>query len=160
LVATVSHELKTPLTSLRLALHLLLEEVVGPLTPKQTELLVDARDNAERLLARVNHLLDLTRLEEGPNLMNLQPQRMDSLLHEAAEGIRPRADAKGIAVQFEVPADLPLLAVDSQRLGHALNNLLDNALTYTDRGGRISLTAATAVDTVEVVVTDTGVGIP
>ena len=65
LVATVSHELKTPLTSIRLALHLLLEENVGPLTPKQLELLVDARDNAERLLAMINNLLDLARLEQG-----------------------------------------------------------------------------------------------
>src|SRR5262249_28867716 len=56
LVATVSHELKTPLTSIRLAVHLLLEETVGPLTPKQIELLLDARDNAERLLARVENL--------------------------------------------------------------------------------------------------------
>jgi signal transduction histidine kinase len=62
LVATVSHELKTPLTSIRLAHHLLLEETVGPLTAKQLELLVDARDNAERLLVMVNNLLDLARL--------------------------------------------------------------------------------------------------
>src|SRR5205823_7175125 len=53
LVATASHELKTPLTSVRLALHLLLEEAAGPLNPKQTELLLDARDNSERLLAMV-----------------------------------------------------------------------------------------------------------
>ena len=59
LAATVSHELKTPLTGVRLALHLLLEETVGPLTPKQTELLVDARDNAERLLSTIEHLLAL-----------------------------------------------------------------------------------------------------
>ena len=65
LVATVSHELKTPLTSVRLALHLLLEETVGPLTPKQTELLLDARDNAERLLNMIEHLLALARLEHG-----------------------------------------------------------------------------------------------
>src|SRR5262249_17945433 len=57
LVATVSHELKTPLTAVRLAVHVLLEEVVGPLTEKQTELLVDARDNAERLLALIDQLL-------------------------------------------------------------------------------------------------------
>ena len=71
LVATVSHELKTPLTSIRLVLHLLLEENVGPLTPKQLELLVDARDNAERLLVMINNLLDLARLEQGRIQLNL-----------------------------------------------------------------------------------------
>ena len=73
LVATVSHELKTPLTSIRLVLHLLLEENVGPLAPKQLELLVDARDNAERLLVMINNLLDLARLEQGRIQLHLQP---------------------------------------------------------------------------------------
>ena len=74
LVATVSHELKTPLTSIRIVLHLLLEEGVGPLVPKQLELLVDARDNAERLLAMINNLLDLARLEQGRTQLRLRPR--------------------------------------------------------------------------------------
>src|SRR5262249_51753007 len=65
LVATASHELKTPLTSVRLAVHVLLSEAVGPLTPKQTELLLDARDNTERLVRVVDHLLTLARLEHA-----------------------------------------------------------------------------------------------
>ena len=73
LVATVSHELKTPLASIRLAVHLLLEETVGPLTPKQMELLLDARDNAERLLNMIEHLLALARLEEGEERLALSP---------------------------------------------------------------------------------------
>ena len=67
LVSTVSHEIKTPLTSVRMVLHLLLEKTIGPLTPRQNELLVTARDDAERLLHILNDLLDLTRLEEGNN---------------------------------------------------------------------------------------------
>jgi signal transduction histidine kinase len=160
LVATVSHELKTPLTSLRLALHLLLEEIVGPLTPKQTELLLDARENAERLLARINNLLDLARLERGREQLNLQPEQPATLLREAAESIRPRAEDKGVSVRVEAAADLPAVAADRQRLGHALGNLLDNALNYTERGGRITLTASADVDTVTLTVADTGVGIP
>ena len=65
MVSTVSHELKTPLTSIQMAVHLLLEEVVGPLTPKQVELLLAARQDSDRLLAMVNDLLDLTRIEQG-----------------------------------------------------------------------------------------------
>ena len=65
LVATVSHEIKTPLTSVRMALHLLLEKTLGALTPRQNELLITARDESERLLRILNDLLDLTRLEEG-----------------------------------------------------------------------------------------------
>ncbi|MBV9122170.1 MAG: HAMP domain-containing protein, partial [Planctomycetes bacterium] len=160
LVATVSHELKTPLTSLRLAVHLLLEEAVGPLTPKQTELLVDARDNAERLLDRINRLLDLARLEQKHEPLDLRPESPVGLVKAAGEMIRPRAQDKGVELVVEAPAGLPMVQVDGPRLGLALNNLLDNALTYTNRGGRITLSAAAEDHAVVLAVTDTGQGIP
>jgi NtrC-family two-component system sensor histidine kinase KinB len=160
LVATVSHELKTPLTGVRLALHLLLEETVGPLTPKQMELLLDARDNAERLLARVNNLLDLARLEQKSDRLEVGPQDAHALLEAAAESARPRAEDKGLSLVVEVPPDLPPVAADAPRLAHALDNLLDNAVTYTDRGGRISLSASAVDGTVTLAVADTGRGIP
>lgn len=160
LVATVSHELKTPLTSIRLALHLLLEETIGPLTPKQTELLLDARDNAERLLARVNSLLDLAKLEQKRERLDLFAESPAELLRAAAERVRPRAEDKQIAVRVESAADLPAIAVDAQRLGYALDNLLDNALTYTEPGGQIALQATAANGQITLTVADTGIGIP
>jgi NtrC-family two-component system sensor histidine kinase KinB len=161
LVATVSHELKTPLTSVRLVLHLLLEETVGPLTPKQTELLVDARDNAERLLNMIEHLLALARLEQGRESVQVQAESPLALLRAAADTARPRAEAKHVELVVEESADLPAVAADPVRLGHALNNLLDNALTYTEQGGQITL-SATAVGerAVRLSVADTGLGIP
>src|SRR5262249_32697821 len=141
LVATVSHELKTPLTSLRLDLHLLLEESVGPLTAKQTELLLDARDSAERLLAIVENLLNLARLEERRARLERKREAPASLLRAALDAIRPRAEDKGIELVIEPGDELPPLTVDAEQLGHALGNLLDNAITYTDRGGRITLAA-------------------
>ena len=75
MVSTVSHELKTPLTSVQMAVHLLLEEVVGPLTPKQVELLLAARQDSDRLLAMVNDLLDLTRIEQGRVRLDLRARR-------------------------------------------------------------------------------------
>jgi signal transduction histidine kinase/HAMP domain-containing protein len=159
LVATASHELKTPLTSVRLAVHLLLEEAVGPLTPKQTELLLDARENSERLLAMVNNLLDLARLEQGSRQLEVKHESPQSLLQAAAEAAGPRAEDKGVEIVLAVPPDLPSVAVDASRLGHALRNLLDNALTYTDRGGRITLGASADADAVTLSVADTGIGI-
>src|SRR5206468_13033843 len=73
LVATVSHELNTPLTAVRLAVHVLLEEAVGPLTTKQAELLIDARENAERLLALIEQLLALARLQRTQDRTAFQP---------------------------------------------------------------------------------------
>ena len=159
LVATASHELKTPLTSVRLAVHLLLEEAAGPLTPKQTELLLDARENSERLLAMVNNLLDLARLEQGSCQLEVKHESPQSLLQAAAEAMRPRAEDKGVEIVLAVPQDVPSVAVDASRLGHALRNLLDNALTYTERGGRITLAASADADAVTLSVADTGIGI-
>ncbi|HTU22797.1 MAG TPA: HAMP domain-containing sensor histidine kinase, partial [Gemmataceae bacterium] len=161
LVATVSHELKTPLTSVRLVLHLLLEEATGPLTPKQTELLIDARDNAERLLGIIEHLLALARLEQGREFLQLQAELPQTLLETAADTARPRAEAKHIELVVEDATHVPPVAADPLRLGHALNNLLDNALTYTDEGGRITLSASMMDErTVRLSIADTGVGIP
>jgi signal transduction histidine kinase len=160
LVATVSHELKTPLTGLRMDLHLALEETVGPLTPKQTELLLDARDNAERLLAIVNNLLDLGRLEQGVENLDRRPVDPRELVQSAAEAISPRAVDKGLELVIKAPAGLPPVAADAERIGYALANLLDNAVTYTDRGGRIMLEAAADSDHVLFTLSDTGVGIP
>lgn len=160
LVATVSHELKTPLTGVRLVIYLLLEEKVGALSPKQMELLLDARDNSERLLAVVNNLLDLTRLEQGWRQLDMTAEAPATLLQTAADTIRPRAQDKGVELVVNTSANLPAVAVDVPRLGNALGNLLDNALTYTDRGGRITLAATAAADGVTLTVADTGCGIP
>jgi signal transduction histidine kinase len=161
LIATVSHELKTPLTSVRLVVHLLLEEAVGPLSPKQTELLIDARDNAERLLKTIDQLLALARLEQRPGELTRCPKPPEDLLREAAEAVAPRAEAKHVAVALDLAPGLPPVAADTARLGLALDNLINNALTYTDAGGRITLTsAADSPGRVRLTVADTGVGIP
>jgi signal transduction histidine kinase len=159
LVATVSHELKTPLTSIRLVVHLLLEETVGPLTAKQTELLLDARDNAERLLAMINNLLDLARIEEGRVRLRRGPESPLALLRTAADAIEPRAQDKGVTVAVEAADELPQVAVDAERMGHVLANLLDNALAHTERGGHISLGAERADGSVVLSVADSGSGI-
>lgn len=160
LVATVSHELKTPLTSIRLVLHLLLEETLGPLTPKQLELLVDARDNAERLLVMINNLLDLARLEQGRGQLHLRPERPVALLQSATETFRPRAEDRGIELSMDAAGDLPPVAVDASQFQHALQNLLENALIHTPQGGQVRLSAEPANGKIVFSVTDTGCGIP
>src|SRR5439155_20419238 len=96
MVSTVSHELKTPLTGVQMAVHLLLEEAIGPLNPKQTELLLSARQDSDRLLAMVNDLLDLTRIEQGQVKLDLRPVAPADLVSEAISRFESGAADAGI----------------------------------------------------------------
>lgn len=160
LVATVSHELKTPLTAVRLAVHVLLEETVGPLTAKQTELLIDARENSERLLALIEQLLALARLQRTQDREAFQPADPAELLRQAADAVRSRAEDKHVELEVTIDEPLPQVNVDSLRMAQALGNLLNNAVTYTPSGGRVALAATATNECVVLTVTDTGIGIP
>lgn len=161
LVATVSHELKTPLTSVRLAIHVLLEEIIGPLNPKQIELLVDARDNAERLLSLIEHLLALARLENTHDTLNLERTPPIELLRRAADASHNRAVDKHIELVVKDEKVTSLVLVDRQRFAAALGNLVENAITYTPQAGKITLTASQpGKSEVVLTVSDTGIGIP
>jgi NtrC-family two-component system sensor histidine kinase KinB len=161
LVATVSHELKTPLTSVRLAVHVLLEETIGPLTPKQTELLVDARDNAERLLTLIDQLLALAHIQRPQDRTSIHPTDPIELLRQATDAIRPRTEDKHITLELKDSEPLPPVAIDPLRMAQALGNLLNNAVTYTPVGGRVTLSAGVVPDgRIRLTVSDTGVGIP
>jgi two-component system, NtrC family, sensor histidine kinase KinB len=144
MVSTVSHELKTPLTSIQMVVHLLLEEVVGPLDPKQVELLLAARQDSDRLLAMVNDLLDLTRIEQGRVALDLQPVAAADLIAEAIARFTARAQDDGITLEPASARDLPPVLVDRERIAHVFDNLIGNALAHTDRGGRVRVAAAEA----------------
>ena len=161
LVATVSHELKTPLTSVRLAVHVLLEETIGPLTPKQTELLVDARDSSERLLALIDQLLALAHIQRPQDRTSVHPTNPMELLRQAVDAIRARSEDKHISVELKESEALPSITVDSARMTQALGNLLNNAVTYTPAGGQITLAAESSPNhCVTFSISDSGIGIP
>ena len=105
-------------------------------------------------------MLDLTRLEHGREQLTIQPEQPADLLRAAADAVRSRAEDKGLELVVEAAGDLPAVDVDATRLGHALSNLLDNAITYTDRGGKVILSAAPSDSTISFSVADTGIGIP
>jgi NtrC-family two-component system sensor histidine kinase KinB len=160
MLAVVSHELKTPLTSIRMATHLLLEERIGTLNPKQQELLVAAREDADRLYEIIESLLDMGRIESGRALIELQPVRAEQLVREAIEEVDAAYRDKGVTLEWDVPSDIPMVQADVDRIGHVFSNLLSNALKYTPSGGRVRVSAEQDADVVRFVVEDTGAGIP
>jgi len=160
LVSTVSHELKTPLTSVRMALHLLLEEQIGTCNAKQTELLLAARDDSERLLNMINDLLDLARLESGATRMMTERKSPRELVADAIEQNRDVAERHGVTLVSRVGSDdLPAVAVESQQIGHVFGNLINNAARHSQRGEEIVLGATREDGGVRFAVADKGPGI-
>ena len=159
-VSAVSHQLKTPLTSIRMAIHLLLEEKVGGLTLKQSDLLVAAGEDAERLNTIIDELLDIGRIESGKSRMDLRPVPPIDLVSREMEANRSAARDGGVSLAVDLPATLPQVWVDPARVAHVFANLLSNALKYTLPGGKVTLSAKAEREFVRFQVTDTGVGIP
>jgi signal transduction histidine kinase len=160
MLSVVSHELKTPLTSIRMAVHLLLEERVGGLTPKQQELLVAARDDSDRLNQIIENLLDMGRMESGRVGMDVRPVSAERVVREAVEPASAAYQDKGVELDADVPADAADVMADDTRVGHVLSNLLSNALRYTPPGGRVRVAASVEPGFVRFAVEDTGPGIP
>lgn len=159
-VRTVSHQLNTPLTSVRMAIHLLLGEKIGSLNEKQAELLMSAREDSDRLHDILNSLLDLSRFEAGKAQMEFRPLSPRSVVMDAVESFSRTAQDRGVALHADVPGDLPDVWVDPTRIGHVFSNLLSNALKHSSPGGRIALTAEADDAWVRFHVSDTGQGIP
>jgi two-component system, NtrC family, sensor histidine kinase KinB len=159
-ISTVSHQLKTPLTSLRMSVHLLLEERIGPLNEKQTELLVAAREESERLAGILDELLDISRFEAGKSHVSLKPVEPKALVRDAIEPYLVEAKDKGITLETAVPDDLPEIMVDREKIRHVFNNLLSNALRLTRPGGSVKVCVGLEKNQLAFRVEDTGQGIP
>ncbi len=159
MVATVAHEFRTPLTSLRMAIHLCLEQAVGPVTEKQADLLYAAREDCERLQAMVDDLLDLSRIETGRVEMRKRPTSTATLMETALEKHRVLSEEREIQlVVTPLPVDEEVFA-DPERVALVLSNLVSNALRHTPAGGQITLRAQPTNGWVRFEVTDTGAGI-
>jgi two-component system, NtrC family, sensor histidine kinase KinB len=160
LVSTVSHELKTPLTSVRMGLYLLLEERIGTLNPKQTELLLAAREDSERLLEMINDLLDLAKLESGKVRLNSEEIDAERLVQTVFGELEAAAESHGSKLAKTIEPGLPMVRVDLQQISHVFTNLVSNAVKHSPRGEAVALAARSQDGMVRFSVTDHGPGIP
>ncbi|MGE5618624.1 MAG: MASE3 domain-containing protein [Sphingomonadaceae bacterium] len=176
-VAVVSHELRTPITAVLGYTDILLRGLRGPLAPSQVKALGSVRTAAHRLLALINDLLDMSRLEAGKQELLLAQIDLQAAVDRALSAVSVLASAKRICLAQEVPSGLPPVLADEEQLQRILGNLLSNAIKFTPEGGRVSVAARLSEGvqasqrrmvgsgeagpgTMEVTVTDTGVGIP
>lgn len=159
-LANVSHELRTPLNAILGFSEIMQLEMFGPLgAPQYHAYAKDVHDSGQHLLAIINDILDLSKIEAGR--MELFPEAVDAgaVFTASLRLVSGRAQTNGVALNFELPSDLPRVRVDPRALQQMLTNLLSNAVKFTPKGGRITLAARQDADQVELRVADTGIGI-
>ncbi len=159
-LSSVSHELLTPLTSVKAAADLLLAMPRSARTEDATSLMRNIGRNAERLTALVGDLLDLARLQGGTTELRRDTFAIEDVITEAVGGIQPLADTAGQSIRLALPPGRSLVYGDPRRLEQVLVNLLSNASKFTGRGGIITVGAQEVGREVVVSVSDTGPGIP
>lgn len=159
-VSTVSHQLKTPLTSIRMALHMLFDGKMGSLNEKQHDLVLMARDESDRLYRMLESLLDFNRMKSGRAQMECEALPVRVAVEMAVEHFRVQAADRNITLEAHVPDDLPDMWADASRLEHVFSNLISNALKYTEPGGRVTVSTGAEEKHVLIEVSDDGPGIP
>jgi NtrC-family two-component system sensor histidine kinase KinB len=139
MLSTLSHEIKTPLTGIRLVLHLLLEKSTGDLTSAQEEIVTTARNDCERLLKTLNSLLDLARMESGKAQLNIRETSVERVTEEVLQAWKGRGYANARNLTIDVAPQLPRILVDLERILIVFENFLSNAVKYSDLGTEIEI---------------------
>jgi two-component system cell cycle sensor histidine kinase PleC len=164
-LANMSHELRTPLNAINGFSEMMAEEMFGPLgDPRYKGYSKDILSSGQHLLALINDILDMSKIEAGKMSLHPEPLAMVDVVEDALRLIRARADAAGLTLLVDAAPDAPLVEADYRAVKQVLLNLLSNALKFTPRGGRITiamdrLPAGDAQERMKIAVTDTGIGI-
>jgi len=162
-VTNVSHELRTPMTSIKGYADILLMGAAGPVTPDQARFLDVIKNNADRLSLLVNDLLDISRIESGRVELIMRPIIVNEMIREVLDMLRGQIDEenKPMALVTDIPAELPLVWGDSQRVTQIVMNLADNAFNYSHPNNTITIRARRLPETpeVQIEVEDTGIGL-
>lgn len=160
LFSHISHELRTPLTSVKEATHLLLDRVPGPLTSKQGRLVEIIAGSSDRLLGLVNQVLELSRLRARVLPLERRPVDMEKIIVQALEELRPQIEEKHLAIARTTGGSDFGLQGDEDRLLRVMVNLIGNAVKFTADRGAIMVGLTDLGDEIELLVRDTGIGIP
>ncbi|HZR95125.1 MAG TPA: PAS domain-containing sensor histidine kinase [Gaiellaceae bacterium] len=159
LISVVSHDLRTPLTSIMGYLELAVDEADDALPDACRDYLAVARRNAERLHRLVEDLLFVSRVQSGRGALDLEPLDVGRLVRDAVENALPAASSASIVLSSRCDSDVEAV-VDGHRVTEAVENLLSNALKFTPQGGRVDVRVVAEPDAVVIRVADTGVGVP
>ena len=158
-IATVSHELKTPLSSIKMSTRLLSDERTGPLTDDQKQLVNSVGDDADRLLKITSELINMAQVETGNIQFNLQPTSVTPIVEEALDTVQIQAQQKNISIKTNIPENAPMILVDKEKTTWVLINFLTNAIKYSFESSSIDVNAVVNHERLSVTVRDHGRGI-
>ena len=161
-ISHVSHQLRTPLTSIREASNMLIEGIFTDVAKKQHELFSIIKDECERLINSVNRILDLSRMEAGMMKYDFHSYSMVSIITNSVSNLAPLTQRKEITVEMNLPDDLPQVKINEERIVQVVEELLGNAIKFTEQSGRITIFALHDIENkiIRVSIADTGCSIP
>ncbi|HCX04214.1 MAG TPA: hypothetical protein DHM42_06965 [Clostridiales bacterium] len=160
-VSTVSHEFRTPLTSITMGVGLLLDEVPGPINEEQKELVEAIEEDSERLRKLVSDLLDLSRMESGNIKMDIERHNLKDILDNAIKPFKRQFEEQGVDIELKIRKNLSEVKVDFNKISWVFTNLIGNALRYLpeDKKGKIIINAKETANKMLISVSDNGKGI-
>ncbi|MDK2918643.1 MAG: two-component system, NtrC family, sensor histidine kinase KinB [Candidatus Petromonas sp.] len=161
-VSTVSHEFRTPLTSISMGVGILLDEIPGQINEDQRELIEAIKEDSERLKNLVSDLLDLSRIESGKIQMDIQSNDIKTMVDNAVKPFKMQAEEKNAVIKVNVRENMAKVKADFNKISWVLTNLIGNALRYvpTDGTGEIVINAKETANKMLLSVSDNGKGIP
>jgi PAS domain S-box-containing protein len=158
-VQMVSHELRSPMASIKQLLTVVLDGLAGPLMDKQRDLLSRSQLKIQGLLDLINDLLDVAKIESGYAFQQQVPVRLREILEQTVSLMKPRAETQNVSLQLDLPPELPLIQADPRSMEELFTNLVSNAVHYSPDGGKVLVSAVSHGDYLTVLVSDTGIGI-
>ena len=160
LVAVASHQLRTPLTAMRGNIEMLLDESFGSLSDTQREMLNETQQSTVRLIEMVNEMLDITKIERGDLEMTLEQFNLATIVSSIEHDLSDYADRRRFEIVHNIPDERPLVYGDRLRVRQVLQNLIDNAIKYSQPPGHLQISYQRQKDSIEVILKDNGIGIP
>lgn len=159
-ISMASHQLRTPLTSVKGYLSMVLEGDVGKLNPKQEKLLDQAFISSQRMVYLIADLLNVSRLRTGKFVIETKPTNLAEVIEGEVEQLVETAEARGLKLEYEKPKHFPALLLDETKIRQVIMNFVDNAIYYTPEGGHIKVELEETPQSIQFIVHDDGIGVP
>jgi signal transduction histidine kinase len=159
-ISMASHQLRTPLTSMKGYVSMVLEGDVGPITDSQRKMLSQAFNSSQRMVYLIADLLNVSRLRTGKFVINNKETDLAQVVESELSQLYEAAVARNVKFFYNKPSNFPKLMLDETKIRQVVMNFIDNALYYTPKGGRVSVELKSNDKIIEYTVTDTGLGVP